>query len=118
MDAAAEPRLEGLEVVEGVEGVDVLVTGSGRGLGRGIAQAMAAAGARVWLVSEVREELEWTASDIRAAGGQAHIFVADLGREDERKRLVRPCAPFGMTRTGFGSSSTTPASWNASLWLR
>lgn len=72
-----------------VAGVDVLVTGSGRGLGRGIAQAMAVAGARVWLVSEVREELEWTASDIRAAGGEARILVADLGREDERKRLVR-----------------------------
>ena len=83
MDPSAETRLES------VESVDVLVTGSGRGLGRGVARAMAAAGARVWLVSEVREELEWTASDIRAAGGEARIFVADLGREDERKRLVR-----------------------------
>ena len=75
--------------LESVEGVDVLVTGSGRGLGRGVARAMAAAGARVWLVSEVREELEWAASDIRAAGGEARTFVADLGREDERQRLVR-----------------------------
>ena len=73
----------------GVEGIDVLVTGSGRGLGRGVAQAMAAAGARVWLVSEVPEELEWTATDIRAAGGEARILAADLGREDERKGLVR-----------------------------
>ncbi|MDE0476432.1 MAG: SDR family oxidoreductase [Gammaproteobacteria bacterium] len=72
-----------------VTGIDVLVTGAGRGLGRGIAQAMAAAGARVWLVSEVREELEWTASDIRAAGGEARILVADLGREDERNGLIR-----------------------------
>ncbi len=72
-----------------VEGIDVLVTGSGRGLGRGVAQAMAAAGARVWLVSEVPEELEWTATDIRAAGGEARILAADLGREDERKGLVR-----------------------------
>ncbi len=72
-----------------VQGIDVLVTGSGRGLGRGVAQAMAAAGARVWLVSEVLEELEWTATDIRAAGGEARVFIADLGREDERKRLVR-----------------------------
>lgn len=72
-----------------VAGVDVLVTGSGRGLGRGIAQAMAAAGARVWLVAEVPEELDWTASDIRSAGGEAHILVADLGREDERNGLVR-----------------------------
>ena len=72
-----------------VQGIDVLVTGSGRGLGRGIAQAMASAGARVWLVAEVPEELEWTASDIRAAGGEAHILVADLGREDERNGLIR-----------------------------
>lgn len=72
-----------------VDGIDVLVTGSGRGLGRGIAQAMAAAGACLWLVAEVPEELEWTAADIRAAGGEARILVADLGREDERKGLVR-----------------------------
>ena len=72
-----------------VAGVDVLVTGAGRGLGRGIAQAMAAAGARVWLVAEVPDELEWTATDIRAAGGEAHILVADLGRHDVRKGLVR-----------------------------
>lgn len=72
-----------------VQGTDVLVTGSGRGLGRGVAQAMAAAGARVWLVSEVLEELEWTATDIRAAGGEARILAADLGREDDRKGLVR-----------------------------
>ncbi len=50
---------------------------------------MAAAGARVWLVSEVPEELEWTASDIRSAGGEAHILVTDLGRDDARKGLAR-----------------------------
>ncbi len=58
-------------------------------MGRGIAQAMAAAGARVWLVAEVPDELEWTATDIRAAGGEARILVADLGRHDARKGLVR-----------------------------
>ena len=83
MSAFSDTRLAG------VEDADVLVTGSGRGLGRGIARAMAAAGARVWLVAEVEEELEWTASDIRAAGGEARILVVDLGREDERKGLVR-----------------------------
>ncbi len=87
---ARDDRLTGLgEGPVGVEGVDVFVTGSGRGLGRGVARAMAAAGARVWLVAEVREELEWTASDIRAAGGEARVLVADLGREDERTGLAR-----------------------------
>ena len=76
-------------IPKSVSGVDVLVTGSGRGLGRGVAQAMAAAGARVWLVAEVPEELEWTASDIRAVGGEARVCVVDLGREDDRNRLVR-----------------------------
>lgn len=83
MPASSDTRLVG------VAGVDAFVTGSGRGLGRGIAQAMAAAGARVWLAAEVPDELEWTASGIRAAGGEAHILAADLGREDERNGLVR-----------------------------
>ncbi len=74
---------------QSVKGVDVLVTGSGRGLGRGIARAMAAAGARVWLAAEVSEELEWTASDIRTAGGDVRVCHVDLSREDERRRLAR-----------------------------
>ena len=82
-------RSSQLTRVSSVKDIDVLVTGSGRGLGRGIAQAMAAAGARVWLAAEVLEELEWTASDIRAAGGDARLLVADLGREDARKGLAR-----------------------------
>lgn len=82
-------RTTGPTHLESVEGFDVLVTGSGRGLGRGVAQAMAAAGARVWLAAEVTEELEWTAADIRSAGGEAHVCVVDLGREDDRSGLVR-----------------------------
>ena len=72
-----------------VEGVDVLVTGAGRGLGGGIAITLAAAGARVWLVSEMIEELEWTAADIREAGGCVEVCPADLSRDRERQRLAR-----------------------------
>ncbi|MCY4400702.1 MAG: SDR family oxidoreductase [Gemmatimonadetes bacterium] len=75
--------------VAGIEGVDVLVTGAGRGLGRGIAMALAGAGARVWLVSEMIDELEWTASRIRGAGGRVEVFPADLSRDRERERLAR-----------------------------
>ncbi len=75
--------------VESLKGVDALVTGAGRGLGTGVAAALAAAGARVWLVAEVPEELDWTAARIRDAGGRAEICVADLSRENERDHLAR-----------------------------
>ena len=78
--------------VESVKGVDVLVTGAGRGLGSGVAAALAAAGARVLLAAEVAEELEWTAARIRAAGGRAGVCVADLSRRNGRDRLVRRVA--------------------------
>lgn len=73
-------------------GVDALVTGAGRGLGSGVAAALAAAGARVWLAAEVADELEWTARRIRDAGGRAEICVADLSRAAGRNRLVRRIA--------------------------
>ena len=75
--------------VVGLGSVDALVTGAGRGLGRGIATALAGAGARVWLVAEVPEELEWTAGRIRESGGWVEVLVADLADEDERARLAR-----------------------------
>ena len=109
--------------LESVEGVDVLVTGSGRGLGRGVARTMAAAGAMVWLVSEVPEELEWTASDIHAAGGEARILVADLGREDDRNGLVRTLREkarrLGVIVNNAGVLEREPvASLDASHWQR
>lgn len=72
-----------------LNGVDALVTGAGRGLGSGIAAALAGAGARVWLTSELSDELERTAADIRAAGGCAETAVADLACRGGRDRLVR-----------------------------
>lgn len=55
----------------------VLITGGSRGLGRGIAEAMAAAGARVALAARTQEQVERTAVEIEGASG--HVFdVADF----------------------------------------
>ncbi len=61
----------------------VLVTGSGRGFGRGMAVAYARAGAKVAGCSRTRSELESMADTIRSHGGEVTIYPMDLSNEKE-----------------------------------
>jgi 3-oxoacyl-[acyl-carrier protein] reductase len=56
----------------GIDGRVALVTGASKGLGRGIAAALAAEGARVAVSSRSRERVEQTAQEIGAAGAFPH----------------------------------------------
>ena len=59
-------------------GRTAIVTGAGRGVGAAIAARLAAAGARV-LVNDIDADSAAAAvADIRAAGGDAHVAVADV----------------------------------------
>ena len=55
-----------------------VVTGGGRGIGRAVAQALAAAGARVAVMARSHAEIEETAALIKQAGGIAQAFRADV----------------------------------------
>jgi 7-alpha-hydroxysteroid dehydrogenase len=55
-----------------------IVTGSGRGIGAGIAKVFAEAGATLALVARTQSQLDETAAEIRAAGGRAITIPADL----------------------------------------
>jgi NAD(P)-dependent dehydrogenase (short-subunit alcohol dehydrogenase family) len=55
-----------------------VVTGAGRGIGEGIARALAEAGASVVLASRTIDEIEQVAATIRAAGGAAIAVPTDV----------------------------------------
>ena len=84
---------EGVESVElGLEGRVALVTGGSKGVGRGVADALAAEGCHhVCICSRDEEEVRWAAGEIEAAGsGGARVLAvaADLTNGEERGRLV------------------------------
>jgi NAD(P)-dependent dehydrogenase (short-subunit alcohol dehydrogenase family) len=65
-----------------------LITGGGRGLGRALALTLAGRGWRVVLVARTAAELEQTARQVRAGGGEAHVIVADVGDLKDIPRIV------------------------------
>lgn len=75
-------------------GLTALVTGSSRGLGKAIAQRLAAEGATVALTARTLEpdpkyqgSLRETRDEIRSGGGSAIAIQADLSKTEDRERL-------------------------------
>lgn len=75
-----------------LDGKAIVVTGGGRGLGRGMAHALAEAGARVMLAARTQSQLDATAGEIRARGGAVATFAADVTDSKQVDALVAACA--------------------------
>lgn len=65
-----------------------LVTGASRGLGRALAEALAARGTRVALVARELGPLTDVVAGIRARGGDAHAIAADLADKHAPHRIA------------------------------
>jgi NAD(P)-dependent dehydrogenase (short-subunit alcohol dehydrogenase family) len=72
-----------------VTGKVVFITGAGRGIGKGIAQVLAEAGADVALNALTPRYVEGIAADIAAASGRRVVpVIADVTKSDEVRRAV------------------------------
>ena len=78
--------LESLKV--DLSGQNAIVTGASQGLGRGIAVALSAAGARVALVARNAEKLAETQKLCADAGGQAEVMAGDVSSKESVEKII------------------------------
>ncbi len=87
-----------------------LVTGAGRGIGRAIAVAIAASGARVAITARSSDQLASTANEIEAAGGKVLLISDDLADRQAPERIVQKVREYWgpievlINNAGIGSS--------------
>jgi enoyl-[acyl-carrier protein] reductase III len=76
-----------------LSGKTAVITGSGRGIGRGIALALAQRGCNVAInFFRHREDAEQTADDVHSLGVKAAVIKANVAKEEEIRGLVEEAA--------------------------
>jgi len=101
-----------------------VVTGSARGIGKAIATAYAARGARVCLVDRLQEELAETAAGLRGQGGTVLPIVADVTDWEQieplPERVEAELGPVEVLVNNAGTFSVIAPAWEAEpeLWFR
>ena len=66
----------------------IIGTGGARGIGEGISKTLAAEGAVVVIVGKDKDDNDNTVQRLKASGGKADSFVAELTKPDECKAAV------------------------------
>jgi 2-dehydro-3-deoxy-D-gluconate 5-dehydrogenase len=97
-----------------LEGQTAVITGGARGIGRGLAMALAKAGANIVLVDLLEEEAKKTAALlISTAGIKAYPYVADLSKpqmiKDHVKGMLAECGRIDILINNAGIQVRKPA---------
>lgn len=71
-----------------LEGTHALVTGASRGIGEGIAYALARAGTNLTLAARSYDDLERVAATCREKGVQVNVAPTDLAKTEDIERLA------------------------------
>ncbi len=109
-----------------LDGKVAIVTGSGTGLGRGIAHELAEAGASVAVVEIDADSAELAASELARAGVEARAYPADVARSAEVDgafadvvrdfgRLDIVVNNAGISRVGPHTHEVTDEDWHDSI---
>jgi NAD(P)-dependent dehydrogenase (short-subunit alcohol dehydrogenase family) len=93
-----------------LKGRVAIVTGGSRGIGKAIAQGFARAGARVAITSRKINDLEATAAEVKAIGGEAFSIQSHLAKTEEINKMVKAVMDrFGTIDILVNNAGASPA---------
>jgi NAD(P)-dependent dehydrogenase (short-subunit alcohol dehydrogenase family) len=105
-----------------LQGRVALVTGSGRGIGRSTALALARAGARTLVTARTASEIDAVARTIGSQGGEAASIVADISRDEDMRRLFEETGPIDILINNAGiiepiapTLTADPSAWQRNI---
>lgn len=75
--------------MNGLQGKVAIVTGAGRGIGKGIAARLAAEGCRLVVTALESDQVEAVASELRGAGAEVEAKAGDIGQAATADELIR-----------------------------
>ena len=97
-------------IVEDLKRKSVLITGSGRGIGRAIALAFGAQGADVVVTGRTQAGLDAVAQEIRGRGAKALALTCDVTRKEEVEVLEHEIASrLGAVQVLVNNAGIAPA---------
>ena len=77
----------------GIKGKKALITGTGKGIGYGIASILAKEGVHVAIVSRNKGYLEELMSEMGGVENGHYSIVCDLAKEDSPKKVIKELDP-------------------------